>query len=197
MRLVVDTCIYCSSTNNKCNPHTNAQRSRAILELIYNQNHTIVISPELEREYKDNFSSFGYDWYAEMRKAGKVQLIEDHLNIQLRNELQYGVCLVFSRDGKDKIRSVWREIDRDIHLIEVALLTDNAVISDELVCYENIRSLTVEESIHSIFHLLRSIKWIIPENCIDFLEELSSWLKGEEDHPCSWFLLNGTGICCE
>jgi hypothetical protein len=91
--------------------------------------HEIAISDKLFDEYRDNASHFFIEWLSMMVSKNKIREISGCDNPQLRETLEEIICLIYTQDTEQN--TVSEIVLKDIHLLEIAIVTDNFIISNE------------------------------------------------------------------
>ncbi len=108
-RLVIDASVA-SAAGQTMAPAS--RRCREFLQAVLRISHHATMTPLLREEWKSHQSLFAKAWLAEMTSKAKVEAVADVQNEQLRAEAP-----------------ATRSAQKDLHLIEAALVTDRIVIS--------------------------------------------------------------------
>jgi len=186
MDLVVDTCIV-SSASKRNTPQSN--RSRIILDKIYENSHKIVVSMEMKLEYEQIRSFMGPSWFLTMMRAGRVVGDKiDMKDIRFRKDLKIAVGKKYH---KSQIKAYWKKLEKDIRFFEAALYSGNVIISNEKVCRDIVRDIANVDFITESIRKLRLLFWIYTYDSND--SEIKSFLEtGFTDTfviPIDWYLL--------
>ena len=115
-RLVIDASLASAAGQSL---HPQSRRSRDFLSAVLQICHRAVMTPELIDEWDRNESQFSATWRAEMRSKQKVVDLQGKGNPEIRAQL----------DAQAFSRSLRRSAEKDLHLIEAAVRTDNIVVS--------------------------------------------------------------------
>lgn len=188
MDIIIDANIYTSASKMQ-NGNGFASMSRDILDCISHDNHNIVVSKNLKEEYRRNYSQFGLEWYLNMARFGRIIEFENIYDPQLLTELEYGICVLHIPD-KEKAKGCCRKIEKDIHLIELALASGSIIMSHEYSCRNHIRALRNVEDIASTMAKLTPIIWIVPKKDHEFWSRWINWLQGGSSMN-DWHLVDG------
>lgn len=170
MIVIVDANILASASER---PNIfEAQRSRTILDSIFNNSfHTIGLSNPLLLEYHENWSSYGKSWYFRMKKRGRIEDKKDVTNMTIRK----GIIKLASRIFSPSSTKILEEVEKDIHLLELALQCDNFIISDENNARDRIKSLSGID--HKAIADLKVIIWVRPCECACEEFDLVKWIR--------------------
>ena len=122
-RLVIDTDVaQASGDEDATDPR--AINCRDFLKEVRAQDHRVVMTREISDEWKRHQSGFALEWRVSMDARRKIDRINppEHLEIQDK--------ITDTASGEDEIEA----IEKDFHLLEAALATDQTIISlDETV----------------------------------------------------------------
>src|SRR5207245_884085 len=145
--------------------HPTAKHCRDFLRSVLRVCHRMVMTCDISEEWKAHQSNFARGWRASMEAHKKVERCGSVANTPLRTIVEN---VATHNQGRDVMR-------KDMHLIEAALATDQAIVSLD----EEARSLFVRAA--KSVGRLRNIAWVNP-NRPD--EEPIVWLeqgaKGEK-----------------
>jgi hypothetical protein len=155
-RLVVDASVV-SSASEKVHPRS--RDCRAFLDRILRVCHKVVLTEDIEAEWKRHQSRYSLIWLAAMRSKKKVLLSEPFENESVRSVLGSS-----GLSGKEEAAA-----RKDLRLIEAALETDRAIVSLD----EEARSLY--KKLSAQVREMRSIVWVNPELQSD---DPLRWLDG-------------------
>jgi hypothetical protein len=160
-RLVIDASIATACcAENAISMHPTPERCRNFLMAVQSCQHSVVITPDIQVEWENHKSRFFTEWLARMTLRGKCVVIKSSpINQDLRDSIEK----LAKNDFELAI------MNKDILLLEAALVTDNLVASrDEkarrpfAVCAQNIPK-------------IQNIVWVNPdepeEKAIEWLRE--------------------------
>lgn len=159
-QLVIDTDVA-RSAGGESATHPRAIKCRDFLSDVKQQNHKIVMTRQINDEWKRNQSRFARRWRLSMdarKKIVRINLSEDE---QLRDKI------TTTTHDENEIETM----EKDIHLLEAALETDKTVISLD----QTVRTLFAQAS--QQVGEIREIIWVNPD-------------RTEEEQPIAW-LKNG------
>lgn len=154
-RIVVDTNVAKSAS---ASVHPTSDACRAVLETMLAQQHQVVLSPTQYQEWLRHQSGFAKTWLASM--------LRKKLYVVLRPEPDSGITArVHQLECTAKARA---EMLKDVHLLENALATDHAVVSQET----NVLALFTTHA--QPLQLPRPVAWVNPTDdkkaCVAWLE---------------------------
>lgn len=155
-RLVVDTNVARSASESQ---HPISDACRQVLETIQAEQHRVVLSATQYKEWQKHKSSFSRKWL--------LQMISKKLFESLSPEPDSGLTdRVYKLDCTERAQA---EMLKDVHLLENALATDDAVISQET----NVFNLfcTYAEGLE----IPRPVAWVHP---VDSAPACVKWLQG-------------------
>jgi len=116
LRLVIDTDVLAASSTR------GGRCCLEALETIRQMRYKIVRTPQLMAEGARHSSAYSIKWLAVMKKKRRIfEPVGDLTNATLRQR----ICEA-ARDDRD-----WREMEKDMHLIEAALASGRRIISRE------------------------------------------------------------------
>ena len=122
-RLVIDTDVaQASGDEDATDPR--AIHCRDFLKEVRSQNHRVVMTRKISDEWKRHRSGFAHEWKVSMYARRKI----DRINLPEHLELQDKITDTASNENEIEV------MQKDLHLLEAALVTDQTVISlDETV----------------------------------------------------------------
>jgi hypothetical protein len=140
-RLVID-----ASVASAAGETLHSRRCREFLRAVLKICHRIVLTPTLTAEWNKHQSQFARTWRAEMLSLGKVVNIEEIPNERVRSQVPKR-----------------RAVQKDLHLIEAAIATDNVVVS-------------LDDRAHADFRVeaAANITWV---NALDAGGHAAYWLR--------------------
>lgn len=162
-RLVIDASVA-RSAGDASVPDLVSGRCRAALEAAA-EHHRVAFSDHCLAEWRRHRSRFARGWLTRMFSKRKVVLLGDVADATLRAKVAACALKASHRQA----------IEKDLHLVEAALLADRTVVSRDQTVREVLRTVvnTVSE--------LRPILWMNPE--IEE-EDGAGWLaRGAKDEP--------------
>ncbi len=106
---------------------------RNVLRMMTQKRFYVVMSTELRREWKDHASKRSKKWLGQMTKRDRVLDIRNARNEEFREKMRNTAEDVTPKAAKAKHM---RDMKKDYHLLEAALVSDMAVLSCEKVCRE-------------------------------------------------------------
>jgi len=157
-RLVVDACVVQSAGAEDATSPV-SRNCRDVLKAIYDICHRVVLTPDLDGEWRRHMSGFARKWRRWMKSKRKVEPLEDPTDDRLRREVEHAA----------PSRAKARAMLKDMHLVEAALATDNVVVSSET----NARRLFAAAS--SYIPRLANVMWVDPS---EDPEGVLDWLRG-------------------
>ena len=110
-RIVVDTSVYRSAHND--DTRENATSCRAFLTVIANERILVVLTPDIENEWRSHDNEYNTNW--------RTQMIDGRLFCQIQDCRQSALREQMRRHFTDK----------DAHLFEAALATDREITSTD------------------------------------------------------------------
>ena len=155
-QLVIDTDVS-RSAGGESATHPRAIKCRDFLSAVKQQNHKIVMTRQINDEWKRNQSRFARRWRLSMDARKKVVRINPSENEQLQNKI------TTTTHDENEIEVM----QKDFHLLEAALKTDKTVISLD----QTVRTLFAQAS--QQVGEIRDIIWVNPE-------------RTEEEQPITW-----------
>jgi len=155
-RIVVDTNVARSASESV---HPVSDACRRVLETMMSEQHRIVLSATQFREWQKHQSGYSKNWLARMKAKNLWHVLTPEPDSGLTSRAH-------ALDCTDKLRV---EILKDMHLLENALATDHAVVSQET----NVLALFIAHA--QPLQIPRPVAWVNPaENpvvCIAWLEK--------------------------
>ena len=160
IRLVIDTDVVQSSGDEKATD-PRAVNCRDFLKGVRSHNYRVVMTREINAEWKRHRSGFAHEWKVSMYARKRIVDINPDENDTFRDRI---TTTTNDSDEIDILR-------KDLHLIQAAFVTDRRIISlDETV---RILFAKVSQQVGEI----RNIIWVNPD-------------RKEEEQPITW-LKNG------
>ena len=159
-RLVIDTDVA-QASGSETATHPRAKNCRDFLQMVLSLSHSVVMTPEISDEWKRHRSDFARRWRVSMDARKKVYRINSPVDEELHDKIK--------RTATNPEES--ENMQKDFHLLEAALATNQTVISLD----EVIRGLFAHAS--QRVGEIRDIVWVNPE-------------RMEEEEPLAW-LQNG------
>jgi predicted nucleic acid-binding protein len=155
-RLVVDTNVARSASESQ---HPLSDACRQVLETIQAEQHRVVLSATQYMEWQKHQSGFSKKWL--------LQMISKKLHVLLSPEPNSGLTdRIFKLDCTEKAQ---KEMLKDVHLLENALATDDAVISQETNVF-NLFCTHADE-----LKIPRPVAWVHP---VDGAPACVVWVQG-------------------
>jgi len=171
MIFVVDTNIVTSASD--CSEADEAIKCRDLLECIFlNNSHKIGISTELKNEYEKHWSSYSRKWYTSMMRHARVERHNEILNRELRDIIRRFLSQIFQREH---IPDIWTNVEKDIHLLELAIVCDKIIISNENYTRDRLKRLSRKS--HKDLNNLKLIFWLRPSECQCETFNLIQWIR--------------------
>jgi hypothetical protein len=154
-RIVVDTNVARSASESQ---HPVSDACRQVLEAMMTNQHRVVLSATQYWEWQKHQSGYAKNWLARM--------IGKKLHVVLTPEPNSGLTdAIHKLECTDKARA---EMLKDVHLLESALATDHAVVSQET----NVLALFTTHT--QALGVPRAVTWVNPTKdapaCIAWLE---------------------------
>lgn len=120
-RIVIDASVAKSAGVTE---HPTSRCCREFLQEVLQICHRMVLTPELEREWRDHCSGFALQWWGAMESRGKVARVRDQRDIRSN---------ITSSAGSS---SAQQAMLKDAHLITAAMATDNVIASRDERAHE-------------------------------------------------------------
>lgn len=157
-RLIIDADVARSSGDeNATDPR--AVNCRDFLKGVREYNHQIVITREINNEWKKHQSRFALGWRISMEARRRVVWIDSPQNTELQNKITQ-----LTDSDNDTAAMV-----KDLHLLNAANATDKTIIS----CEQFVRKLYASAS--QQVREIRDIIWVNPDRTGE--EQPIEWLK--------------------
>jgi hypothetical protein len=172
-RLVIDTSVCLSPGGHKADDEQSITCTE-ILENVYCLKYYFVCTPEVQSEISRHLDAkltkyvtkYTVDWFARMRRRGKIISINETENIRLREKIKT------KKFGKRQLI----EVLKDIHLIEAANATDNKIISHDKTAYGYFKRVSDIDEISIVV-------WMDMNNPDqDIIKWLKSGAKNKKEH---------------
>ena len=159
-RLVIDTDVAQASGGEDA-IDSRAINCRDFLSEVRSLNYSVVMTKEISDEWKRHRSGFAFEWRVSMYARRRVDSIDPPEDQTLHNKITTTI----------KDENEIEVIEKDFHLLQAALATDQTIISLD----ETVRQLFKRAS--QQVGEIRDIIWVNPD-------------KISEEHPIAW-LQNG------
>ena len=163
-RLVVDASVVRAAGGEEAT-HPTSKDCRDFLKAVLDICHRIVITPDIEEEWKKHLSNYSRTWLTTMTSRKKVVKLGDVWNQKLRE-------MVEEQAESKRERT---EMLKDSLLVEAALTTDKAIVS----CDDNARRFF--NRLAGIMNELKRVVWVNPsredEYVIEWLEKGAKFEK--------------------
>jgi hypothetical protein len=157
MRFVIDADIAHGVSERELDYDPYPTTCRNILRSIRSNFHKLVVTPKIADELRRHGSQFFRIWYFSMVNENKVTFITDFNNENLRAQIRSTINTIYI--NPDQQVAIWNIIEKDIHLVEAALITDNIILSNDRQSRDNIHRVII----HPTFEMnLSCILWIRP-----------------------------------
>lgn len=156
-QLVIDADVARAS-GSRILPHPTAKHCRDFLAMVSSLNYHIVMTAKLSKEWTKHASNFARRWRVSMETSNKVCAIS----------LSDDQVLYAQISSTAKSKKQVEEIEKDFHLLQAALATDQTIVS----CDEKIRRLFARAS--QQVDEIRDIIWVNPDRA---KEEPIAWLQ--------------------
>jgi len=156
-RLVIDASVAGASSDIHAREPV-AKNCRNFLQSVLKICHHVVLTNEITGEWNKHQSTSARKWRVQMVSKGKVLIVDIPPNTQIRTGIK----------GKLSTDSALQYLEKDIILIEAALLTDKTIISLDDKAQKGFSEISQE------LKKLRSIVWVNPQ---ENAEEKLSWLR--------------------
>lgn len=157
-RLVIDTDVaQASGDEDATDPR--AINCRDFLKEVRSQEHRVVMTREISDEWKRHRSGFAFEWRVSMNARRRVVDIDPPEDEELRDKV--------TKTASDENES--EAMQKDFHLLEAALATDQTVISLD----ETVRGFFKQAS--QQVGEIRDIIWVNPDRTAE--EQPIAWLQ--------------------
>ena len=147
--LVVDASVGCAA-RNESSQNQAARSCIQTLETIHKGHYAIAMSEEIENEWRGirkNIAFYASRWLALMERRGRVAILEDTIDSMLRDNI-----LQTTNNPSTKIA-----IQKDVHLLEAALVTDRIVVCRDKKCRKYFQQAAKKVDV------IKPIHWTNPE----------------------------------
>ena len=159
-RLVIDADVARASGSERAT-HPRAEHCRDFLNAVLSLSHRMVMTEQINNEWKNHQSRFARRWRVSMDARKKIDRIDPPENAELQAKV------TTTTNNENEIEA----LQKDFHLLQAALATDQTVVSLD----ETIRGLFKRAS--QQVGEIRTIIWMNPD-------------RTEEEQPIAW-LQNG------
>lgn len=166
--LVIDACVATSASSKETPVST---MCREFLLEFLKTDYRIVLSVQLHKEWLAHPSRLMTQFLYKLKSRGRILHLEDYENTYNIRENLHNI--------RDKARI--QAIEKDLHLIEAALLTDNTIISRDNKSRKHFCFIMND------FQIIGNIYWVDPTNV---QEEPLLWLINGADSESSRSLTN-------
>jgi len=157
-RLVIDTDVVQSSGSEKATD-PRAVSCREFLRAVRSYNYRVVVTKEINAEWKRHRSGFAHEWKVSMYARRRIEDINPSENDTLLDKI------TTATNDPDEVEVM----QKDFHLLQAALETDKIVISLD----QTVRNLFANAS--QQVGEIRIIIWVNPERTLE--EQPIPWLK--------------------
>jgi hypothetical protein len=149
---VVDACIMkaagqTAGTSSNC---------RKFLSLILDNEHKVVITEEIKKEWENHQSSFSSEWRIAMTRKNLTFRPENSKlseHIDLKNQIDN----TLKTDIKFKDSKYYEDVNKDFHLVQAALVSDKLVSSLDDKMKKILTKICDEHTV------LKTISWLNPD----------------------------------
>ena len=157
-RLVIDADVARASGSETAT-HPRAEHCRDFLSAILSLSHRIVMTEQINNEWKNHQSRFARRWRVSMDARKKI----DRINPSEDEELQTKITTTTNNENEIEA------LRKDFHLLQAALATDQTIVSLD----ETVRQLFKRAS--QQVGEIRNIIWINPDRTTE--EQPITWLQ--------------------
>jgi hypothetical protein len=154
-RLVVDTDVTSSAGKSEA---PRSKNCRTTLETIRDEGHSIVMTDDINDEWRRHRSKYALHWLTSMYARKKVSWVDISPSDKLRSIIS----------TTSDIESKRQAMEKDVHLLEAALVTDQKVLSLD----DTVRNLF--SNLCSRYNPIKVISWLNPDTQN---ERVIQWLK--------------------
>ena len=157
-RLVIDADVARASGSETAT-HPRAEHCRDFLNAVLSLSHRMVMTEQINNEWKNHQSRFARRWRVAMDARKKIDRIDPPENAELQAKV------TTTTNNENEIEA----LQKDFHLLQAALLTDQTIISLD----ETVRQLFKQASqqIGEIQHII----WVNPDRTAE--EQPIAWLQ--------------------
>ena len=157
-RLVIDADVA-RAAGSETATHPRAEHCRDFLNAVLSLSHRMVMTEQINNEWKNHQSRFARRWRVSMDARKKIDRIDPPENA----ELQAKVTTTTNNENEIEV------LQKDFHLLQAALVTDQTIISLD----ETVRQLFKQAS-QSVGEI-RDIIWVNPDRTAE--EQPIAWLQ--------------------
>ena len=157
-QLVIDADVARASGSETAT-HPRAEHCRDFLNAVLSLSHRMVMTEQINNEWKNHQSRFARRWRVSMDARKKIERIDPPENAELQAKV------TTTTNNENEIEA----LQKDFHLLQAALLTDQTIISLD----ETVRQLFKQASqqIGEIQHII----WVNPDRTAE--EQPIAWLQ--------------------
>ena len=157
-RLVIDADVA-RAAGSEIATHPRAEHCRDFLNAVLSLSHRIVMTEQINNEWKNHQSRFARRWRVSMDARKKIDRIDPPENAELQAKV------TTTTNNENEIEA----LQKDFHLLQAALVTDQTIISLD----ETVRQLFKQAS-QSVGEI-RNIIWVNPDRTAE--EQPIAWLQ--------------------
>ncbi len=157
-RLVIDADVA-RAAGSETATHPRAEHCRDFLNAVLSLSHRIVMTEQINNEWKNHQSRFARRWRVSMDARKKIDRIDPPENAELQAKV------TTTTNNENEIEA----LQKDFHLLQAALVTDQTIISLD----ETVRQLFKQAS-QSVGEI-RDIIWVNPDRTAE--EQPIGWLQ--------------------
>ena len=157
-RLVIDADVA-RAAGSEAATHPRAEHCRDFLNAVLSLSHRMVMTEQINNEWKNHQSRFARRWRVSMDARKKIDRIDPPENAELQAKV------TTTTNNENEIKA----LQKDFHLLQAALATDQTVISLD----ETIRGLFKQAS--QQVGEIRDIIWVNPDRTAE--EQPIAWLQ--------------------
>ncbi len=157
-RLVIDADVARASGSETAT-HPRAEHCRDFLNAVLSLSHRMVMTEQINNEWKNHQSRFARRWRVSMDARKKIDRIDPPENAELQAKV------TTTTNNENEIEA----LQKDFHLLQAALLTDQTIISLD----ETVRQLFKRAS--QQVGEIRRIIWVNPDRTAE--EQPTAWLQ--------------------
>lgn len=150
-RLVIDTSIF-RAASERPSADPRGQTCSDLLHRILTICHHVAFAPEARDEWNRHRSRFAMTWRRAMTARKKLHFLEE----ACRDDELRDVCRQLFED--DDAPGSWDEVEKDLHLVEAALVTDKVVLSVDRRIHECLAWVASQRGARS----LQGLRWLDP-----------------------------------
>lgn len=157
-RLVIDADVA-RAAGSETATHPRAEHCRDFLNAVLSLSHRIVMTEQINNEWKNHQSRFARRWRVSMDARKKIDRIDPSENTELQAKV------TTTTNNENEIEA----LQKDFHLLQAALVTDQTIISLD----ETVRQLFKQAS--QQVGEIRGIIWVNPDRTAE--EQPIDWLQ--------------------